>query len=287
MRSRAYCSRIADTAVAALEAELETTPKPGLVDKNNNGAHRDMDYEMFRRSAAVLRDCFERCALEGMLRSGADTVLTERLRGIGAVGEQRMLEATGGVNTHRGAIFSLGIMCAACGMTGTEVMNAKDLRDVSAKIARVLLGQHAGTQPRLHAPAVRTHGIEVFEQTGLGGIRVEACSGFATAFDVGLCRLRSALDEGHSMNSAMIGALLAIMSKNDDSNIVYRGGLQGLDYIKRRSTEILDLHVKFETSEALEAVERFDDECIARNLSPGGSADLLALSVMLHYLLPR
>jgi triphosphoribosyl-dephospho-CoA synthase len=128
-----------------------------------------------------------------------------------------------------------------------------------------------------NAPS-NTHGNLVYAKTGIYGAKGEALSGFNTAFKVGLPALRKALSEGYSGNDAMVITLLNLMTVSEDSNVVYRGGLEGLEFIKNESKLILN---DFDIG----AVREFDSECIKRNLSPGGSADLLAVTAMLHMII--
>lgn len=273
MHKEDLIKNIGDLAVRALIYELSTTPKPGLVDKENNGAHRDMDYEMFKKSAYSLRECFEQCARAGT--ENQQEPMAFRLRKIGLAGEKKMFDATGGVNTHKGLIFSLGIICAACGILGMDRgINAHLLQNTCAKLSREVL--ETGTA------ILNTHGNIVYAKTGIYGAKGEALSGFNTAFSVGLPSLRGALAAGLKGNDAMVVVLLNLMAKTDDSNVVYRGGTEGLEYIKSESERILrTLNSEYN----LDIVRDFDKECIRRNLSPGGSADLLAVSAMLHMIL--
>lgn len=273
MHKEDLIKNIGDLAVRALIYELSTTPKPGLVDKENNGAHRDMDYEMFKKSAYSLRECFQQCVKAGIEHQ--QEPIAFRLRRIGLAGEKKMFAATGGVNTHRGLIFSLGIICAACGILGVDRdINAPLLQKTCAKLSREVL--EVGTA------VLNTHGNQVYAKTGIYGAKGEALSGFNTAFSVGLPSLRGALAAGLKGNDAMVVALLNLMANTDDSNVVYRGGTEGLEYIKSESERILR---KLDSEYNLELVRDFDKECIRRNLSPGGSADLLAVSAMLHMIL--
>lgn len=265
-----YITRIGDLAVRALVYELSTTPKPGLVDKNNNGAHKDMDYAMFKQSALSLRECFRQCTLAGIEHEKEP--LEWRLRKIGLSGEREMFKVTGGVNTHKGLVFSLGIICAACGSLGeNEKFDAKTLQVRCGEIARRVL--------EINNTPSNTHGNQVYAKTGVYGVKGEALSGFNNAFKVGLPALRKALAEGYSGNDAMVIALLNLMTIAEDSNVVYRGGIEGLEYIKAEAIRLL------ESAFDLEEVYKFDDECIKRNLSPGGSADLLAITAMLHMII--
>lgn len=286
-----FINEIGDLAVRALVYELSTTPKPGLVDKENSGAHKDMDYKMFKASAMSLRDCFEQCTLAGLEHEKEP--LAWRLRKIGMAGEKKMFEVTGGVNTHKGLIFSLGIICAACGVISAESFAAKAVSDISQKsdvaiektpkYDKIKLQMRCASIARqileVNNTPANTHGSQVYAKTGIYGVKGEALSGFDTAFRVGLPALRNALERGFSGNDAMIMALLNLMTVSEDSNIVYRGGIEGLDFIKAKAKELLEKEFK------IEAVKEFDKECIRRNLSPGGSADLLAITAMLHMIL--
>ena len=269
--------KIADLAVRALICEVDTTPKPGLVDRDNNGAHTDMNHFMFLRSALALRPCFVQCADLGL----GGMVSTDELRQIGLAGETAMFEATGGVNTHKGLVFSLGILCTACGILlaqkyaleednfdGAIRFDGEELRTQCAAIAKALLLDDVGGE---------THGEVVRRETGISGVKGEALSGFETAFTLGLPVLRDALDRVGEMNEACVETLIHLLAKTDDSNLVYRGGLEGLEFVRTRAEELLS-----NDPGDMDAIRELDRECIERNLSPGGCADLLAITIMLH-----
>lgn len=220
-----------------------------------------------------------------------------------------MYAVTGGVNTHKGLIFSLGILCAACGiMAGSKsrpdvglspkdaprpedtlpsnempMFDEADLQRTCARIAKALFcgqtfqegAEGAGTEP--------THGQLVFQRTGIGGIREEAASGFSTAFEKGLPQLRKVLSEGASMNDALVETLLHLLAETDDSNVVYRGGREGLEFVQDRARALLQSGEPVRSQRGLEAVRTLDREFTRRNLSPGGCADLLAITVMLYF----
>lgn len=261
---------IGNLAVQALKLEAGTTPKPGLVDRDNNGAHKDMDYSMFLASSEALRDCFTACALAGMAGEKPET-----FREIGLAGEQSMYEVTNHVNTHKGLIFSMGILCGALGelVTCQEDFSEEDVQDHVKKLACSLL--HG-------ASASETHGQKVLKETGTQGIRGEAESGFASVFDVGLPALRGAIAEGNAFNEALVKTLLTLLCETEDSNVVYRGGLEGLAYVRNQAAEILSLTDGPLCEADMARVRAFDAVCIEKNLSPGGSADLLALTAMLY-----
>ncbi len=277
-----YITEIGDLAVRALVYELSTTPKPGLVDKENSGAHKDMDYAMFKASAMSLRKCFEECTLAGIEHEKEP--LEWRLRRIGIAGEREMFKVTGGVNTHKGLVFSLGIICAACGTlvdceSLASCVTLENFPKFDAKKLQVRCGQIARRVLEVNNTPSNTHGNQVYAKTGIYGVKGEALSGFDTAFKVGLPALREALAKGYNGNDAMVIALLNLMTVCEDSNVVYRGGLDGLEFVKAKAKGLLELDYD------AEAVRKFDTECIRRNLSPGGSADLLAITAMLHMIL--
>lgn len=262
-------SNIAELAVSALLAEVWTTPKPGLVDRNNNGAHTDMDLTMFERSALALETSFLQCAEAGECLKHDLPILAAKLRTIGLQAESRMYEATGGVNTHKGAIFSMGILCAAAAM-GFESLC--ELQEHCRQLAAALLETDT---------ASGTHGLAARETAGTGGIRAEAGSGFDTAFSIGLPALEEALAVGCRENHACIYALLRIIASTEDSNLVHRGGACGMDFAQKEAVRLTE---HGPAALDLEEVRALDGEFIKRNLSPGGSADLLAFSIMLYRL---
>ena len=199
----------------------------------------------------------------------------EKFRSIGLAGEQSMYEATNHVNTHKGLIFSMGIFCGALGelVTCQEDFSEEDVQDHVKTLACSLL--HG-------ASASETHGQKVLKETGTQGIRGEAESGFASVFDVGLPALRGAIAEGNAFNEALVKTLLTLLCETEDSNVVYRGGLEGLAYVRNQAAEILSLTDGPLCEADMARVRAFDAACIEKNLSPGGSADLLALTAMLY-----
>ena len=263
-------------AVSALLGEVWASPKPGLVDRENTGAHKDMTYQNFVDSARALQHCFTQCAQAGQHHSDDLPLLAARLRSIGLAGEAAMYQATGGVNTHKGAIFSMGILCAAAAAVSlhqTEYDETlKSLQSTAASIAAELLADDSAEQ---------TNGKRVLQETGTGGIRAEASSGFDTAFSVGLPSLITALEAGRNTNDAMVYTLLRIIHATEDSNLVHRGGVEGMDFAKREARKLTE---GGPAAMNLTAVRETDRKFIEKNLSPGGSADLLALTLFLSFL---
>lgn len=243
---------LAEMAENALLAEVHFTPKPGLVDEANNGAHRDMDVPLFERSAHALRPCFEE-----FVRLGLQAASPATLQQAGIRAEQAMFAATGGVNTHKGAIYSGALLLHAAGrlLSGEE---EGDLCELAAQTAAAI-----------PAPT-GTHGAAV--RACCGGIRTEAVSGYPTAQAV-LRQLRQ---------SGPLDALLLSMSRLDDSTLWHRGGAEGAQLVRSRAADILAAPA----SEREARTRRLDAELIERNLSPGGSADLLAMAFFLEKALP-
>lgn len=254
-------------AVSALLGEVWASPKPGLVDRENTGAHKDMTYQNFVDSARALQHCFTQCAQAGQQHSDDLKQLAARLRSIGLTGETAMYQATDGVNTHKGAIFSMGILCAAAAAVPYD-----QLQSAASGIAAALL---------LDDSEYLTHGKKVFLETGTGGIRTEALGGFDTAFSVGLPSLITALEAGRNTNDAMVYTLLRIIAATEDSNLVHRGGMEGMDFAKREARKLTE---NGPAAMNLTAVRETDRKFIEKNLSPGGSADLLALTLFLSFL---
>ena len=243
---------LGEMAENALLAEVHFTPKPGLVDEANNGAHRDMDVPLFERSAHALRPCFEE-----FVRLGIQGASPAALQQAGVRAEQAMFAATGGVNTHKGAIYSGALLLHAAGrlLSGEE---EGDLYELAAQTAAAI-----------PAPT-GTHGAAVRAQCG--GIRTEAVSGYPTAQAV-LRQLRQ---------SGPLDALLLSLSRLDDSTLWHRGGAEGAQLVRSRAADILAAPA----SEREARTRRLDAELIERNLSPGGSADLLAMAFFLEKALP-
>lgn len=246
-------------AEEALWQELELTPKPGLVDKLNNGSHRDMDHALFARSIAAITPWFTRFAELG--DAHADKSAVEQLRLIRSMGmacEQAMYTATGGVNTHKGGIFALGLLCFASGRV--KNVSAQSLCCEVSNICRGLVARELTERS-----GQATAGERQFQLYGLTGARGEAESGFAT--------VRKALAKwsGHSLHEL----LLRLMAVNQDSNLVSRGGIDGLHYVQGYARELLA------DGWDRDALLKMDYALIERNLSPGGSADLLSVGWVL------
>ncbi len=258
---------IAARGHAALLDELATWPKPGLVSPVDTGSHDDMDALTFRRSAAALEPFFARLAIAGARDADLPT-----LRRIGLQAERAMMDATSGVNTHRGAIFALGLLCAASGGVGAGA--SPD--DVCEEVRR----RWGSAIPAGPAPAA-SHGAQAHRRYGAGGARAEAAAGFPTARGIGL----PALAEGRKLapdvaEAAHVHCFFALLARVEDTNLLHRGGMAGLAFARQTARAFLD-RGGVERSDWRREAERAHRAFVARRLSPGGSADLLAVTLFL------
>ena len=268
----------AQQAVRALLYEVTTTPKPGLVDRRNSGSHTDMDSFTFMSSAAALYPYFEACARVGretMDRPAPETFAA--LRPLGCEAEGEMLDATNGVNTHKGAVFSIGITCAALGRLNraTWCDPARVLQEVAA-MTKGLTQQDLADVTTENAV---TAGQKLYAQYGITGIRGQVEAGLPVVLHHGLPVLENGLKLGYDINRAGCAALLEILVHSTDTNMIARSSRERQLAWVARVKELL-AQTPYPDEEAL--VE-LDDQFIAENLSPGGSADLLALTYLLHF----
>lgn len=271
----AVSEQIARLAVQSLLCEVYATPKPGLVDQNNNGSHRDMDLTLFVRSSAVLWRYFRSCAAFG-LQGGEPAAVFEKLRRAGLEAEQRMLRATGGINTHKGAIFSLGILCGAAAMVSPRQW--EDPAALSRQTALLARGIVRKDYEFMEVPA--TAGEKLFERYGITGARGQAEAGFPAAFRVGLPALEAGLEKGLSFNDSLCAALLHIIATTWDTNLIKRGGMAAFGQVQAMLQSLLWAN----PHPPKEILEDLDRAFIKQNLSPGGSADLLSATCFLYFL---
>ncbi len=280
--SRAFADRVAARAARALLHEVSVTPKPGLVDRSNNGSHADMDMFTFIDGSAALTPFFRDMVLAGMEGGAAPERLLPRLRCSGQWAEDAMFAATGGVNTHKGLIFSLGILCAAIGVAGAGGVgfSAQALLDLCGRIAVGVEGELSragGTS------SSATHGERAFAAFGMTGVRGEAARGFPAVRDIGYPTLAKLLAAGVHVNDAGVVALLRLLACVDDTSIVARSDHATLCAVRERVAAALE-QCGDDIERLLSFSRSLDAEFIAANLSAGGCADLLALSFMLVFM---
>jgi len=267
-------TEITHWAEKSLIDEVLTTPKPGLVDRRNNGSHKDMDIVTFVSSAHALLPYFTKCITIGQDTAEQPPEETFRLlRQAGLDAEKAMYQATGGVNTHKGAVFTLGILCGSVGRLWSAEVPVAPLDLILNECAAI--GQAAMKDfTRMDGS---TAGQRLYQQKGLRGIRGEVADGLPAVKNIALPALEEGLSKGLSFNNAAACALIQLIAQVEDSNLYHRGGEAGAAFAKDAARAL----GKFPTMAEIEAL---DDAFIARNLSPGGCADLLAATYFLHYI---
>ena len=248
-------------ATRALLCELDTTPKPGLVDLNGNGAHRDLSYSRLEASALALEPVFVEIAASS-LRQRPSRQLREHLGDIGRRGERAMLAESGGSNTHRGALWALGLLVAGAAASGAG--------------SAACIAERAGELARMHdrfAPSTASNGSVATRRFQVNGARGEAASGFPHVVDVALPALRA----GH----ALPDVFLRLVATVDDTCVLHRGGWQAQAIAKRGAREALRAGGS-QTLPGRCSIRGLERALLARNASPGGCADLLAAALLLR-----
>lgn len=271
---------IAELASRSLLYEVAVTPKPGLVDRANSGSHHDMNFYTFLNSSAALWPYFKQCAKLGMEYTDKSDfkALFSSLRKAGKSAENRMLHATNGINTHKGAIFTMGIVCAAIGAVKPDLRcDASIILDKCAKITK---GVVESDYSDITLNTALTSGQKFYIKYGITGVRGEVESGLPSVLNYGLPTLERLLDIGLSEDDAGAIALMAIMAHMTDTNLIARSSRQTqLDCMKRAEKLLSN-----DTLPKIDDITEMDYDFIRKNLSPGGSADLLAVCWMLHFL---
>lgn len=265
--ARSGAHRIARLAVRSLYQELALYPKPGLVSFRDNGAHLDMNAATFVRSMFSLRGYFVAIAAAGMRDAGF-----AELQQLGLAAESHMLRATRGINTHRGAIFTHGILAATAGCATARNMVPSD------ENLRAIVTANWSRDLRAIAVASATtpsHGQLMVARHGVTGARGEALQGFPSVFEIALPALRSALARGADTQYALLHTFFVLLAETLDTNVLFRGGAEGLRFIQTQAGEFLERGSVFAAGWQ-ERAESLHRQCSANNLSPGGCADLLA-----------
>jgi triphosphoribosyl-dephospho-CoA synthase len=259
---------LAALATQSLIAEAELTPKPGLVDRRGSGAHNDLSLKLMTQSATVLEPYFAAMASCSQVRD-LDTDLRMELAEIGRAAERAMFKATQGSNTHKGAIWILGLLVAAAARG--EVWSAREIVAVAGSIARL---------PDRALPELITHGDIVRNRYGAAGARGEAVSSFPHVINFGLATLRDRRAGKFLEEICRLDALLSVMAELDDTCVLYRGGVETLDAVKSCAKAVL-VAGGYGSRNGRQKMRELDRELIRRHISPGGSADLLAAAIFL------
>ena len=329
--------RIAGLATRALLEEVAVTPKPGLVDRANNGSHKDMDFFSFQASAAGLSAYWGQCFYEGAWRTvvqADDAAPTSAeafaaLRPLGKIAERRMLSATGGVNTHKGAIFTLGVLCGAIGRLWTAEEGFPDTEAILNEAAAMT---RETLEKELPAAHWNTAGEALYQKYGARGIRGQVADGLPAVREISLPVFQKLLAGGLDRNHAAAVTLLHLIANVEDTNLLHRGGPKGAAWARDAAAALLaacrdeprssgirnecnlpqanpndrppakdcptddcllckpdkqglSLHAERPWRvPSLEEIADLDRQFIQRNLSPGGCADLLAVTLFLESL---
>ena len=262
---------LASLARQALVAEALLTPKPGLVDRRGSGSHTDLSLEIVIRSATAIEPFFLRMAAASA-SARVDAALRAVLAAIGREAETAMFNATGGTNSHKGAIWILGLLIA--GASSSQATAPARVAEVAGSIARI---------PDPARLQLVSHGDLVQVRYGATGARGEACAGFPHVIDVGLPALTSARSRGLCEETSRLTALLQIMAFLEDTCVLYRGGSEGLELVRSGARAVLEAGGP-ETPLGNTALNQLDRALFEQRLSPGGSADLVAATLFLDAL---
>src|ERR1700733_356217 len=267
---QARLQRLADLGRQALIAEAELTPKPGLVDRRGAGAHSGLSLAIMKCSAVAIEPYFREMASvsQGGYPSQA---LRERLAIIGRNAERAMLRATGGSNSHKGAIWILGLLISAAALLDQDSGSTSAVAATAKKIASF--------EDRA-APRLVSHGDTVAKQYGVSGARGEALRGFPHVVDTALPMLHSRRTSGAHESLARLDTLLSVMSRLDDTCLLYRGGEEALVTAKEGAAAVMNAGGT-RTPTVKWQLMRLGHQLLEMRVSPGGSGDLLAATLFL------
>lgn len=267
---------VADNVVRSLIEEVMTTPKPGLVDHENNGSHKDMDLTTFLASARALKPYFMRCVELGNLTRAlkpSSAFLFLQQEGIDA--EQLMFQTTGGVNTHKGAIYIMGTLCGAIGRCWTVECPIASIAEILETSAELVKDSNQTFFDKLEESGEgKTAGERLYLQYGMKGVRGELENGLPSVAKIAFPVFQKALEDGFDRNYAGCVTLLHLISRVTDTTLYHRGGKEGADYAAVQAAKLLE-NSEYPTCEAIREMDRL---FVQRNLSPGGCADLLAVT---------
>ncbi len=289
--SASFFSALENHAALSLLDEVYAAPKPGLVDRIDSGAHADMKFEDFILSTAAitpfLREmavtAYQSCFTLPDAAQETDAALFSRLREIGKHAEREMYAATGGVNTHKGAVFTLGLLSAGAGILYAKSgkLSAEAILDEVQNLVGDTLRQELAD---LKAGEVgEAHGEAVLHRDGTGGVRSAAAKGFPVLRSVALPLLRQYEAEERPAEASALNVLLHLILHVSDTNVLYRGGKDALLTLRADCRNILSHGGAF-TPEGTDLLYELKETCKQRNISPGGAADLLSAALFLHRL---
>ena len=263
----------------AILLEVSTHPKPGLVTRLSNGAHKDMSIFTFMMSSAVLSKAFNDLQDIGQAHRGTLAELFCKLRSYGIGAEAELLRVTKGVNTQRGILFAGGIVSAVSGYA----MNMGLSRDALLPMIKEMAAGLVAKELKNLDHAAMTAGEKLYYKYGITGIRGEVENGFPSVVNYGLPALEDAFNKGATINDALVHALISLMTVVEDSNVIWRTDYDTLLEVQRIAKNILSLGSVF-TEKGRMAIAETERYFLQRRISPGGSADLLSVTITLYLL---
>lgn len=275
--------KISEAFLNGILMEVSAYPKPGLVSSVSMGSHKDMNILTFMASSAAIYPCFTLCAQAGRDHEGELRDLLKSIREIGIIYEKRLLTATKGINTQRGILFANGVLSGAAGFLSKESSRIDSFRlfDTAASITRGICKRELGNLPL--DKKVLTAGEHLYKRYKATGIRGEVENGFPSVRAKGLPAFREALGKGTSLNLSLVHVLISLMSVVEDTTILWRKDEGCLKKVHLAAQNVIDKGSVF-TPEGLRSIEALNEEFIKENISPGGSADLVAVTASSYLL---
>lgn len=270
--------KVSQYLTQAILLEVCTHPKPGLVTRVSNGSHKDMSILTFAMSSAVLGRFFYELQDIGMAHQGTECELLDKVRKYGVVAERELLTVTKGVNTQRGILFAGGLLSAAAGYAANKCLGKDELINIIKKMTAGIVQRELKS-----STAKATAGEILYKEHGITGIRGEVEQGFPSVVNAGVPALREAFSRKACLNDALLHALLALMTRVQDSNVIWRTDVATGEEVKQIAVDILRKGSVF-TRAGRAAIDEACRYFESRRISPGGSADLLSITITLYLL---
>lgn len=271
-----FAIEISSFAIQAMLYEVACYPSPGLVSPVSNGAHKDMNYFTFIDSTSALSKYLALFVQEGYSNKSYKDIFNN-IRAIGVEAEKDMFKRTKGVNTHKGMLFLIGVACAAVGKAVYEKKRFAQVKDIIKEMTAGIVEKELSALKNVSANL--SHGEKLYLKYKNEGVRGEVQRGIPTVFDFSLNFYKESADL--SLNDRLVHTLIGIMQICDDSTIIHRHNPEVLEEVKEKAKEITQLG-GMKTTHGREKINNLCEEFIKRNISPGGSADLLGVTVFLH-----
>ncbi len=290
------CQIITDSFLQGILFEACLDDKPGLVTSKNNGSHQDMSIITFMSGAVALAPAFYELSYQATIHNDNIKLLLPKLREIGVEYDNRLFSFTGGINTHRGTLFINGLLASLVGYISSDFSTASDVYDFNSinflnklsdtlkDLTKGIVEEELIIPSRLNLP-IKTYGERLYREYGVTGIRGEVENGLPSLFNYALPTLENSLSSGMSLSESMLNSLFSIMSVLDDTTVYKRGGQAASVYVKSISSKILEVGIL--TVEGRKLIEEFKLEAKKRNISPGGSADILSATIATYFLMKR